>query len=190
MAVSYVFFESRNVECKWISYLQSICAGDNKAIMEPIPSRDMGNTPRNNHRQRFGDFVMFADDDNIYTANALKSIRDVVHHDIEALYIFQMQLTPDRILPHPGSNTVKVGDIDSGMPMTNPFNTALSMNTILSQFVIISPCQCMHFTACLIERVLHSYSCLCRVRSCAHKICGPGKLDWWRYAQGRWGVLL
>ena len=53
--------------------------------MEPEPAHDMGNNLRSKHRSRAGDFVMFADDDNLYAPDALSTIRTVVHHDADAL---------------------------------------------------------------------------------------------------------
>ena len=38
-------------------------------------THDFGNTHRNNHKSKAGDFVMFADDDNYYTADALATVR-------------------------------------------------------------------------------------------------------------------
>ena len=82
--------------------------------MEAISARDSGNTPRNKHRHAAGDFVLFADDDNHYTPDALSTVRRVVQHDREALYIFQMKLTEDLIIPRQGAERVEIGNVDSG----------------------------------------------------------------------------
>ena len=82
--------------------------------MEAESASDSGNTPRNRHRHEAGDFVMFADDDNHYTADALSNIRKIVQHDHEALYIFQMRENEERIIPTPGNGMVTVGNVDSG----------------------------------------------------------------------------
>ena len=91
-----------------------MCAGSNKAIKEAVSAKDSGNTPRNKHRHEAGDFVLFADDDNHYTADALSTIRRLVQHDHEALYIFQMQRTKDLIIPRLGDERVVIGNVDSG----------------------------------------------------------------------------
>ncbi|CAL5224084.1 g6710 [Coccomyxa viridis] len=88
--------------------------GNNKAVMEVVAAKDSGNTPRNKHRHEAGDFVLFADDDNHYTADALSIVRRVVQHDHEALYIFQMQLTKDVVIPIPGAERVVIGEVDTG----------------------------------------------------------------------------
>ena len=82
--------------------------------MEAFSAKDSGNTPRNKYRHEAGDFVMFADDDNHYTVDALSTVRRLVQHDHEALYIFQMQLTGDLIIPRSGEESVDIGNVDTG----------------------------------------------------------------------------
>ena len=82
--------------------------------MEPMESQNSGNTPRNRYRQKAGDFVMFADDDNYYTADALQTIRTVIQHDRHALYVFQMQYDANTIIPRPENGEVEYGNVDSG----------------------------------------------------------------------------
>ena len=88
--------------------------------MEAESVNDSGNTPRNRHRTKGGDFVMFADDDNHYAADALSTIRAVVHHDFEALYIFQMQMEDNVLVPAADNGEVERGNVDSGEHGLNP----------------------------------------------------------------------
>ena len=81
--------------------------------MAPEPVNDMGNTHRNSHRSKAGDFVMFADDDNYYTPDALATVRSAVHHDPDGLYIFQMDNGGGRI-PSLVSGEIESGNVDSG----------------------------------------------------------------------------
>lgn len=82
--------------------------------MEPMENKNSGNTPRNRYRDKAGDFVMFADDDNFYTTDALQTIRGVIQHDRHALYIFQAKFDEDLIIPRPGNGEVQYGNVDSG----------------------------------------------------------------------------
>ena len=65
--------------------------------MEKEISKQHGNPLRNKYRTQKisahgrGDFVLFADDDNWYTNGALQRIRETVQHDLDALYIFQIE---------------------------------------------------------------------------------------------------
>ncbi len=53
--------------------VKTCCAtGRNEAIMEKEMLKKHGNPMRNKYMSREADFVMFADDDNWYTSDALK----------------------------------------------------------------------------------------------------------------------
>jgi hypothetical protein len=97
-------------------------AGNNEVIMEQSGGKAMyGDSIRSRYRSKAGDFVMFADDDNYYKPDALQTVRSVVQHDFDALYVFQMwdmgykRLIPDLDqyggLPVPGN--VDTGDLKS-----------------------------------------------------------------------------
>ena len=74
---------------------------------------DYANTIRNKHKTRGGDFVMWGDDDNHYAADALSNIRAVVHHDFDALYLFQMLNDLGETIPG-GDREVEATNVDSG----------------------------------------------------------------------------
>ena len=54
---------------------------------------DSGNSLRNKHMSRKGEFVMFADDDNWFVSDALDTVRAHVYHDRDALFVFQLEKT-------------------------------------------------------------------------------------------------
>ncbi|CAL5225566.1 g8405 [Coccomyxa viridis] len=91
--------------------------GQNEAIMESAYG-DMGNSIREKHKARRGDFVMFADDDNWYTPDALAMVRAVVHNDRDALYVFQLQFVEgsenDKLPNMVENGEIEYGNIDTG----------------------------------------------------------------------------
>ena len=86
--------------------------------MEAVNANDWGATIKNNHGSRKpGDFILFADDDNWYQPDALQTVRTVVQHDYDALYIFQMvkHMQPERFIPDLENNgEVELGNVDTG----------------------------------------------------------------------------
>lgn len=79
-------------------------------------TNDSGNSLRTKHQSNTGDFVLFADDDNWYEADALQTVRSVAQHDFDALYIFQMQYqNSGMLLPNlTVHKEVELFNIDSG----------------------------------------------------------------------------
>ena len=91
--------------------------GSNTAIMEAANANDWGATIKSNHGSRKpGDFILFADDDNWYQPDALETVRTVVQHDFDALYIFLMavHMQPDKFIPALDNGEVEVGNVDTG----------------------------------------------------------------------------
>lgn len=92
-------------------------------IVELAPHKrapgDIGYSARNEHKSRGADFVLFADDDNFYEPHAFSIIRRTVRHDLDALYIFQVNRTDGPPIPDvwKNANTV-VGNIDTGCGIT------------------------------------------------------------------------
>lgn len=83
--------------------------------MAEASTNDFGNTHRNAHRSKAGDFVMFADDDNWYTPDALASVRTAVQHDPDGLYIFQLiKEDSGELIPSPRNGEVEERNVDSG----------------------------------------------------------------------------
>ena len=86
--------------------------------MEAVNANDWGATIKSNHGSRKpGDFILFADDDNWYQPDALQTVRTVVQHDFNALYIFQMavHMQPEKFIPDLENNgEVEVGNVDTG----------------------------------------------------------------------------
>lgn len=79
-------------------------------------TRDFGHSLRGSHQSTTGDFVLFADDDNWYEADAVQTVRTVVEHDFDALYVFQMRYQDDgRVLPDFKEHyEVELYNIDTG----------------------------------------------------------------------------
>ena len=62
--------------------------------MEPINLGYWGHGIRNKHNELSGDFILHADDDDIYLPGAFSKIRQVVRQDLNALYLFQIVSHP------------------------------------------------------------------------------------------------
>ncbi|CAL8465893.1 g5429 [Coccomyxa elongata] len=91
--------------------------GLNSLIMEQKNANDWGATVRNKHMLREGDFMMFADDDNWFEPDAFDTVRTVVQHDFDALYVFQYRHSqlPNYFIPELDINgEVEPGNVDTG----------------------------------------------------------------------------
>jgi len=66
-------------------------------IMEPKNLGWWGHAIRNKYSQLPGDFILHADDDDIYTEDAMATIRQICT-DRETLYVFKMQYSDGRTL--------------------------------------------------------------------------------------------
>ena len=139
--------------------------------MEAESASDSGNTPRNKHRHEAGDFVMFADDDNHYTADALSNIRKIVQHDHEALYIFQMRVNEELIIPQPGNGNVTIGNVDSGRHIHHANLQSVAMHPL--QYAT----QCIFTVPALGNLADSVFGFTCRLWRCAFKVCAHGRLD-------------
>lgn len=119
VTISFDGQDTSDVFDEVVARLQGM-VGSNVALMEGTPAKDSGNSGRDKYRSRGGDFVLFADDDNYYTAEAFNTIRSIVRHDLEAFYIFRTNLTSDgKIVPNPWeSATIELGKIDTGCGVT------------------------------------------------------------------------
>lgn len=74
-----------------------------------------GDSVRNMYQSRGGDFVLYADDDNFYEPDAFLVIRSTVQHDLDALYIFQVNITGGPVVPDVWNNANTVmANIDTG----------------------------------------------------------------------------
>lgn len=84
-------------------------------IMEPEKLAFWGHGIRNKYNDLKGDFILHADDDDFYTWDAFKNIRNICI-DNETLYIFKLaryfQGKYDPV-PRPGCNEIKVGNIST-----------------------------------------------------------------------------
>lgn len=107
--------------------------------METTNANDWGATIKNSHGWRKpGDFIMFADDDNWYTPDALETVRTVVQHDYDALFIFQMERIfhsqpAGRFIPDLDRNgEVEVDNVDTGAALSEPCARVHPSQTVLS----------------------------------------------------------
>ena len=89
--------------------------------MEGTNTNDYGASIKSKYKHNVGDFILFADDDNWYEPDALDTVRTVVQHDLDALYVFQYRHTavapnlPGHFIPDLERNgEVEVGNIDTG----------------------------------------------------------------------------
>lgn len=74
-----------------------------------------GDSVRNKYQSRGADFVLYADDDNYYNSDAFSAIRSTVQHDLDALYIFQVNITGLFTVPDVWNNPNTVmGNLDTG----------------------------------------------------------------------------
>ena len=114
--------------CAWVMLnpgsLPLLRAGTNEVIMAEN-ANDYGHTHRNNHMSKAGEFVMFADDDNYYTADALATVRAAVQHDPDGLFIFQLEkVGSGERIPSPGNGEVEGGNVDTGARYSrNPWSS-------------------------------------------------------------------
>ena len=95
--------------------------------METSNANDWGATIKNSHGWRKpGDFIMFADDDNSCTPDALETVRTVVQHDYDALCIFRIKCVvhaqpAENFIPDLDRNgEAEVGNADTGAPLSEP----------------------------------------------------------------------
>lgn len=105
----------------WQHWDPILFAGFNRAVMEGTNANDYGASIKSKYKHNVGDFIMFADDDNWYEPDALDTVRTVVQHDLDALYVFQYRHTtvapdlPGHFIPDLERNgEVEVGNIDTG----------------------------------------------------------------------------
>lgn len=96
--------------------------GLNMVVLAPSKKKrsDVGYSARNNYRNRGGDFVLFADDDNYYMPDAFSTVRSTVQGDHNALYVFQVNFTTGHApVPNVWSNAnTIVANIDTGGGVT------------------------------------------------------------------------
>lgn len=69
--------------------------------MEPVNLGYWGHGIRNKYHELPGDFIMHADDDDIYLPGAFSIIRQAVSQDLNALYIFQIVAGNEIITGYP-----------------------------------------------------------------------------------------
>lgn len=87
-----VIFDARDVDhiySKVDSFLKKFSCHCNLK-MEPYNLGFWGHGIRNKYNHLSGDFILHADDDDIYAPGALQKIRQIIKGDLNALYIFKM----------------------------------------------------------------------------------------------------